>query len=158
MSFVLLVDDNPTNLYMLEFMLKNNGMDVITAENGQQALVKANLTIPNLVISDILMPVMDGYTLCRLWKANEKLKQIPFIFYTATYTESKDEAFALSIGADRFLLKPQEPEILLDVIHQVLDKNYQTKQILPKPLGEEMEIFRQYNEILFHKLEKKMMD
>lgn len=66
------------------------------------------------------MPVMDGYALCRELKADPCLKEIPFIFYTATFTTAKDEALALSLGADRFIFKPQEPDSLMQVINQVL--------------------------------------
>ena len=55
-------------------------------------------------------------------KQNERLKQIPFIFYTATYTDLKDEQFALSLGADRFVIKPQQPEVLIQIVQEVLDK------------------------------------
>ena len=113
---------------------------------------------PDLIVSDILMPVMDGYALCRQWKSDDTLKHIPLVFYTATYTEPKDEEFALSLGADRFILKPQEPDILMNILKEVLEENYAVKQVATKPLGEEMEFFRQYNEILFKKLEKKMLD
>jgi PAS domain S-box-containing protein len=155
---ILIADDNITNLYMLETILKGYGLEVITAENGKEALEKALLDPPALIISDILMPVMDGYTLCRQWKSDDKLKRIPFVFFTATYTERKDEEFALNLGADLFIIKPQEPEILMNIIKEVLDVNYTVKQVSAKPLGEEMEFFRQYNEILFKKLEKKMTD
>lgn len=155
---VLIVDDNSTNLYMLEILLKGHGMEVISAENGKEALDKARLSPPDLIISDILMPVMDGYTLCREWKSDERLKHIPFVLYTATYTEPKDEDFAVSLGADRFILKPQEPDILMNILKEVLADDYTVKQVAPKPLGEEMEFFRQHNEILFNKLEKKMLD
>jgi PAS domain S-box-containing protein len=155
---VLIVDDNSTNLYMLESLLKGHGMEVISAENGKEALDKARLSPPDLIISDILMPVMDGYTLCREWKSDERLKHIPFVLYTATYTEPKDEDFAVSLGADRFILKPQEPDILMNILKEVLADDYTVKQVAPKPLGEEMEFFRQHNEILFNKLEKKMLD
>ncbi|OPZ52502.1 MAG: Cyclic di-GMP phosphodiesterase response regulator RpfG [Deltaproteobacteria bacterium ADurb.BinA014] len=104
------------------------------------------------------MPVMDGYTLCRHWKSDDQLKHIPFIFYTATYTEAKDEKFALSLGADLFIVKPQEPEVLINMLSKFLSAQYVVKPAQLKPLGEEMEFFRQYNEILFSKLEKKMLD
>ena len=155
---VLIVDDNSTNLYMLETILKGYGMEATSAENGKDALDKARLSPPDLIVSDILMPVMDGYTLCREWKSDERLKHIPFVFYTATYTEPKDENFGLSLGADRFILKPQEPDILINILKEVLKDNYAVRQVEPKPLGEEMEFFRRHNEVLFKKLEKKMVD
>jgi PAS domain S-box-containing protein len=155
---VLIADDSSANLYLLEAMLKAYGFEVISAQNGREALDKARLNPPDLIVTDILMPVMDGYTLCRQWKSDDKLKHIPLVFYTATYTEAKDEAFALSLGADRFILKPKEPDIFMNIIKEVLEEKYKARQVLAKPLGEEMEFFRQYNEILFTKLEKKMSD
>ncbi|MBN2687376.1 MAG: PAS domain S-box protein, partial [Deltaproteobacteria bacterium] len=158
MKKILIVDDNSTNLYMLEALLKGYGFSVTSAENGKDALDKARLDPPDLVVTDILMPLMDGYTLCREWKSDDALKHIPLVFYTATYTESKDEEFALSLGADRFVLKPQEPDALIAILQKVLKENYEAKQVAVRPLGEEMEFFRQYNEVLFRKLEKKMND
>jgi PAS domain S-box-containing protein len=158
MKKVLIVDDNGANLYMLETLLKGYGFEVTSAENGRDALDKAILNPPDLIVSDILMPVMDGYALCRRWKSEETLKHIPFVFYTATYTELKDEDFALSLGAERFIIKPQEPEILVNMLKAVLEEKDTVKQVAAKPLGEEMEFFRRHNEILFSKLEKKMLD
>ncbi len=158
MKRCLIVDDQEENLYLLETILKGNGYEVDRAGNGAEALEKARRQPPDMVISDILMPVMDGYTLCREWKADNALKHIPFVFYTATYTETKDEEFALSLGADRFLIKPQEPDVLIRMIREVMDESYSARQVAARPLGEEMEIFRQHNEILFRKLEKKMSD
>lgn len=155
---ILIVDDNPDNLYLLESLLAGYGFEVISAENGAQALNKARLAPPELIISDILMPVMDGYALFRAWKLDEKLRQIPFVFYTATYTHPEDEAFALSLGAKRFVLKPQDPELLIKIIKEVLEENHALKPEAAQPLGEEMEFFRQHNDFLFRKLEKKMSD
>jgi CheY-like chemotaxis protein len=102
MSKFLIVDDNPQNLYMLEILLKTNGYDVEQAANGLEALELARIVPPDIIVSDILMPGMDGFSLCRVWRSDEQLKMIPFVFYTATYTDPKDERFALSLGADRF--------------------------------------------------------
>jgi len=151
-------DDNAENRYLLESLLRASGFEVISAENGKDALEKAQAQPPDLIVSDILMPVMDGYALCRAWKSDEKLKYIPFVFYTATYTEPKDKKFALRLGAERFLLKPQEPDLLIKIFKEVLEDKNSAKQPLSGPLGKEMEYFRQYNEILFRKLEKKMSD
>ncbi len=155
---VLIVDDNSTNLYMLETLLKGYGFEVTSAEDGKDALNKARLNPPDLIVTDILMPVIDGYALCREWKSDDTLKHIPLVFYTATYTEPKDEEFALSLGADRFIIKPQEPDIFMNMLKDVLEEKYTARQAVTKPLGEEMESFRRHNEILFKKLEKKMSD
>jgi len=158
MKKILVVDDQSDNNYLLEQLLTGYGMAVTTAKNGAEALQKAAAAPPDLIISDILMPVMDGYTLCRKLKSDKKLRHIPLIFYTATYTEPKDETFALSLGAQRFIIKPQEPDVLIKIINEVMEQKQQTTQEAEKPLGEEMEFFRQYNDILFNKLEKKIGD
>ncbi len=155
---IFIVDDNPNNLYLLASILKSRGWNVREAENGKDALDAIRVQPPDLIVSDILMPVMDGYTLCRECKADPGLKSIPFVFYTATYTEPKDEVFALSLGADRFLLKPQEPEILTGILEELLHEGTAAPPEGSGPLGEDMEFFRQYNQVLFRKLEKKMQD
>ncbi|MCX6560719.1 MAG: PAS domain S-box protein [Candidatus Aminicenantes bacterium] len=155
---VLIVDDVVMNTYILKILLEKNGFDVVAAANGREALEKAGAHPPDLIVSDILMPVMDGYALCRRCKSDERLKRIPFVFYTASFTEQKDERFALSLGADRFLLKPQEPGVLLRALQEVLCADPAVEPPAIKPLGEELEFFRSYNEVLFNKLEKKMLD
>lgn len=155
---VLIVDDNSDNLYLLRTLLKGQGWEVFEASNGKIALEIARAQVLDLIISDILMPVMDGYSLCRQCKSEEKLKNIPFVFYTATYTEPRDEKFALDLGADRFIVKPREPDVLLEILIDLLEEKKTFSPDKAKPLGEEMEFFRRYNEILFNKLEKKMLD
>lgn len=154
MQRILIVDDIPENLYFLEVLLKGNGFEVASALNGKEALLLARKAAPDLIVSDILMPEMDGYTLCREWRSDERLKSIPFIFYTATFTEKKDEELALSLGADRFLIKPMEPESLMKVISEVLAGSTVSSMPLPDDAG----MLKEYGEALFRKLEKKMAD
>lgn len=159
MQTALIVDDITENLYMLEILLKGNGFNVYSAKNGAEALEMARKNPPDLVVSDILMPVMDGYALCREWRLDETLKQIPFIFYTATFVETKDEKLALNLGADRFVIKPQDPDKLIEIINEVLiaRKAVGGDRVLETQLDNDG-ILREYNEALFRKLEKKMMD
>ena len=89
---VLLVDDNEANLYLLRVLMEGHGCGVATAGNGADALDLARKNPPDLIISDILMPGMDGFALCREWKKDERVRLIPFIFYTATYTEEQGSA------------------------------------------------------------------
>lgn len=155
MKRVLIADDIVENVYFLEVLLKGNGFETVTAENGAKALVLARSALPDLIISDILMPVMDGYALCRELKADPALKNIPFIFYTATFTTAKDEALALSLGADRFVIKPQEPEAFMAIITGLLEVSGVAEA---RSVADETEIMRDYNEALFRKLEKKMFE
>lgn len=155
---VLVVDDNVDNTYMLKSLLEEEGIEVISAQNGKDALDKALADPPDMIVSDILMPVMDGYALCRYCKADERLKYIPFVFYTATYTGQKDEQLARDLGVDRFILKPQDPDILIRMMEELLEEGQTARPGSFKPLGEEMEFFRRYNEVLFGKLEHKMIE
>ena len=116
MALVLIVDDNAQSAYMLRTLLRGHGYRVESAENGAEALAAAARERPDLVISDILMPVMDGFALCRAWKGDEALRAIPFVFYTATYTDPKDEQLALGMGAARFIVKPSEPDRFMAAI------------------------------------------
>ncbi|MDP1622984.1 MAG: PAS domain S-box protein [Bacteroidales bacterium] len=155
---ILIVDDKEENLYLLESLLTGNGYKVISVGNGKEALESAITNPPDLIISDILMPVMDGFTLCKKWKANKILKTIPFIFYTATYTDTKDEEFALHLGADTFITKPQDPDLFIVTIKNVLDKLKTGKYTPPsKPEIDEVIQVREYNQALIRKLEDKMV-
>lgn len=159
MQTVLIVDDITDNLYYLEVLLKGNGFDVHSAQNGAEALQSARRNPPDLVVSDILMPVMDGYALCREWRSDQRLKDIPFIFYTATFIEKKDEELAMGLGADRFVIKPQEPEELMKIIRDVLANSCRgVATTVPDDSRDEGALLREYNEALFRKLEKKMIE
>ena len=156
---ILIVDDDPKGLYMLEAMLKGYGYEVMAAENGQIALELARVDPPKLIISDILMPIMDGYILCQEWRKDGKLKNIPFVFYTATYTDEKDEELALKVGADKFIQKPVEPDEFIKVIHGVIRDVEKGKIETKGPvLEEEKDVFKLYSERLVNQLEKKMLD
>ncbi len=158
---IIIVDDIQENLYLLESLIKGYGHDVYKASNGQLALEILNGdTKFDLIISDILMPIMDGFEFCRYIKTSEILNNIPFIFYTATYTDFRDKEFALKIGADRFIVKPCEPESLIAAINEILAKPKKVsfeKEKVPAPLQEE-KILKQYNECLIRKLEDKVID
>lgn len=157
MTKILIVDDLLENRYLLDTLLHGYGYETAVVENGKAALeILRNDGAVDLILSDILMPVMDGFELCQKCKQDERLRGIPFVFYTATYTGASDEAFALSLGADLFLVKPLQPEILMEALRDLLRLG--VRKDTPGPLGEEMEFFRQHNAVLFKKLEDKVFE
>ncbi|MEX2577452.1 MAG: response regulator [Verrucomicrobiales bacterium] len=158
MKRVLIVDDKEENLYYLETLLTGHGFEVERAQHGADALVVARNSPPDLVVSDLLMPVMDGYTLLRQWKADEQLRSIPFLVYTATYTEAEDERLALSLGADAFILKPTEPDEFLRQIEQILERDAALPSDPPQvPIEDEREMLKVYSKTLIRKLEEKSL-
>ncbi|MGA7297638.1 MAG: EAL domain-containing protein [Rhodanobacteraceae bacterium] len=158
MNRVLLVDDKEENLYYLEALFKGHGYEVSTARHGAEALVKARQSPPDIVISDLLMPVMDGYTLLRQWKADESLAAIPFIVYTATYTEAQDKQLALGMGADAFILKPAEPDTFLAQVREVQSRVSTTPSDSHKiPETDDSGLMKVYSSTLIRKLEQKSL-
>ncbi len=158
MSRILIVDDHQQDRYMLKALLQGYGYDIFEAGDGVEALRVAREVSPALIISDILMPGMDGFKLCREWKADDKLKHIPFVYYTATYTDSRDEELAQSLGADKFLVKPLEPEAFIDSIHEILAEPKDARPVIAAELAADEETFlKEYNEALIRKLEDKLV-
>lgn len=154
MTRVLVVDDIEQNRYLLRVLLEGNHFQVDCASDGAEALALAGSALPDLVITDILMPVMDGFSLCRIWKQDARLKQVPLMFYTATYTDANDEQYAYSLGGDAFLIKPAEPEELLATIGRLLAAR---ESALPRLApGQGSEVLQQYNAVLIRKLEQKL--
>jgi PAS domain S-box-containing protein len=153
MSTILIVDDNAGNLTLLRDILERHDYDVLTARHGAEALETAHHTPPDMIITDILMPVMDGFALCREWQQDATLNSIPFIFYTATYTTREDQEFGLRLGAARYLIKPLNPleliTILRDVLHEpVVERTHK--------LDTEATYLKGYSEVLIRKLESKV--
>ena len=159
MNKILIVDDHEQNIYLLKALLGGHGYQVTEATNGAAALALARVNPPDLIISDILMPVMDGFSLCQEWKRDERLKDIPFVFYTATYTDPQDEELALSLGAARFIVKPVETEVFMSLIEGVIaEVESGSLAVHPDSLQEEATYYRMYNETLVRKLEDKMLE
>ncbi len=154
---VLIVDDNAESLYMLQSLLAGNGYVVTAAKDGQEALDLLKQQPSDLIVSDILMPKLDGFQLCRAVKADHSLKHIPFVFYTATYTTEKDRDFALSLGASRFIVKPTDPYEFIGIIREVLAAGEKGRIPTERPsLEKETEYLKEHQARLFKKLEDKI--
>jgi len=151
---ILTVDDRKDDLYLLNKMLEGGGHEVIPAANGREALSALEKSVPDLVISDILMPEMDGYQLLKEVKSKAELKDIPFVFYTATYTSKKDEDFAYSLGASRFIVKPQGPEEFIALVDKTVNDQKNGVLASSDSVFEGDEVYlKEYNERLIEKLE-----
>ena len=156
MTRVLVVDDREDNRYLLQALLAGHGFEVSEARHGKEALESAERQPPDLVITDLLMPEMDGYALLREWRSRARLRPIPVIVYTATYTEPKDEELALRLGADAFLVKPMEPGEFLERIRQtLLEAARATQQAAPSRQPDDEVALKLYNEVLVRKLENR---
>ncbi|MHB1005691.1 MAG: PAS domain S-box protein [Chloroflexota bacterium] len=158
MTKVLIVDDEQENLYLLQVLLSANGYELESASNGAEALELALRNTPDVIISDILMPVMDGFSLCRNCKEDERLRDIPFIFYTATYTEPKDEALALSLGAERFIVKPAEPAQFLALLKETVAKYAAGNVVVRHGVVSDVDYYKEHTAALTRKLEDKVAE
>ncbi len=159
MKNVLIVDDREQDIYLLRALLEGHGYTVVSASNGKDALKAAREAPPDIIISDIMMPVMDGFVLCREWMGDERLKNMPFVFYTASYTDEKDQEFALSLGAARFILKPTEPDEFMEIIQGVV-RDMDEGKIKPgtPTLETDEQALKLYDERLINKLGQKMLE
>lgn len=157
---ILIVDDTFENLYLLRVILEEAGYNVIEATNGSEGLemLHKNNNV-SLIVSDILMPVMDGYLFCQACKKEEQLAKIPFVFYTSTYTEKLDEDFGLKLGAAHFLRKPIEHDQLLFAVNNILNNvKANGKELVSESRITEGEVLKLYSERLINKLEQKSLD
>lgn len=154
-KIILVVDDLPDGRALLETVLKGAGYDVVSAANGLEALERLKNEPVDIIISDILMPKMDGFQFCRAVRSDNRFNELPFIFYTASYADQADEQFALSLGADKFVVKPVEPFGFLKVLKAVLEE--ETRRNLP-PLTDNSEFISEHNTRLIQKLEHKLAE
>jgi PAS domain S-box-containing protein len=122
MDHLLIVEDHEENRNLLKLLLEVNGYRVTAAGNGLEALAMARRDPPDTIVSDVLMPKMDGFALCRAWMQDTALRLIPFIFYSATYVHPEDEQFAMALGAVRYLIKPMEAAVFLKELRAVLQQ------------------------------------
>ena len=113
MATVLIVDDEQVNVYALRIILASRGYRCLAASNGADALRLASDQLPDTILLDIQMPVMDGYEVCRRLKQDSRTAPIPILFLTARYRDQKEVIRGLDLGANDYVTKPFNPEELL---------------------------------------------
>src|SRR5262245_33996252 len=150
-GYILVVDDVPDILELLNTTLKFMGYRVVTARNGLEALEIVQREHPMLIIADILMPTMDGFSLVHRLRLSPETRDIPVIFLSATYVTPEDKDFALTLGVTRFIEKPVNLESFLPMISEFIAKGKQTAH---EPVNE-LDFYQGYRKRLEAKLKQK---
>jgi CheY-like chemotaxis protein len=151
--YILVVDDIPNILELVETTLKfKGGYRVMTARNGEEALEVIERERPALVVTDILMPKVDGFNLVHRLRLDPETRNIPVIFLSATYIAPEDKTFAVLVGATRFLEKPIDIDLLMRTISELLTL---VEPAVPEPI-KELEFYEGYRKRLKIKLDQKV--
>ncbi|MGE5073733.1 MAG: response regulator [Anaerolineae bacterium] len=150
-KLLLVVEDVPGIRELLELTLRFKNYEVVSAVDGQEALQMMENRRPAAVVTDILMPRMDGFSLLYHLRKDEGMRDIPVVFLSATYVSPEDKDFARTLGAARFIEKPIDIEKFLHTIQEVLDE----PPVAPPPLLKETEFLQKYQIRLDAKLEQK---
>ena len=149
---ILIVEDVPNVLELLEVTLRFKGYAVLTARNGEEALEVISRQKPVLIITDILMPKLDGYAFVQKLRLKPETRHIPVVFLSATYVTPEDKEFALSLGAARFMEKPIDTEDFLLTVAELVTQQQNASQ--PEPLDMER-FYTGYRTRLENKLRHK---
>ncbi|MDQ3323368.1 MAG: response regulator transcription factor [Acidobacteriota bacterium] len=118
---LLIVDDEPKLLSAVALTLRDEGFSIVTARSGAEALLRLTETLPDLIVSDIRMPEMDGYQLAQTLRSNPRTELIPLVFLTAK-DERKDRIIGFRNGVDAYITKPFDPEELIVIINNILNR------------------------------------
>ncbi|MBC8097283.1 MAG: response regulator [Akkermansiaceae bacterium] len=154
---ILIVDDIATSRKLLRVTLEAEGHHTLEAADGIEALkILARETV-DAIISDILMPNMDGFRLCHEIRKSERLHALPFIIYTSTYTSHGDMKLAQNIGADKYLTKPTPTGSVLQALREVMNQRV-ARRVPFVPALAETYVLKQYSQTLVNKLEEKNTD
>lgn len=119
MKRILVVDDEKYIRNILDFSLGGEGFEVITADNGEEALTKSVDLHPDLIVLDVMMPKIDGFEVCRALKTKSDTKDIPIVILTAR-DRDEDRKKGKDAGVDRYMTKPFSPGRLVDLVHELL--------------------------------------
>ncbi len=124
---ILIVDDEPDILELIEYNLKKEGYQVFTARNGQEAVTEAKKNLPDLIVLDIMMPKMDGIEACRIMRTMPEFKNTFMVFLTAR-SEEYSEIAGFNVGADDYIAKPIKPRALISRINAILRRTNQNEE------------------------------
>jgi two-component system cell cycle response regulator DivK len=116
---ILVIEDNEQNLYLVSFILKNNGYQVLQARNGMEGVTLAGQHGPDLILLDIQLPIMDGYSVARELRKNEKLSTVPIVAVTS-FAMPGDREHALEAGCTGYIEKPIDPETFMSQVEMHL--------------------------------------
>lgn len=157
---ILIVEDIKSDRALLRLYLERHGEEVIEARNGKEGLEMARTLKPDIIISDVLMPVMDGFNFLKTVREDPALEQIPFVFYSATYTEEREMELAYSLGACCYIVKGKDPEEFWTIFQEALRKCTTNKCSAYKHTTklDDNAFLKDYCSIVATKLEKKMND
>lgn len=133
---LLIVDDEPNLLRAVDAVLRNEGFETSTARSGREALLSVAQNIPDLIVSDVRMPGMDGYALARRLRSSPTYALIPIVFLSAK-DEMRDRIEGFRSGVDVYLTKPFEPDELVAVIKNILQRVEQTRAAIVRLVGSE---------------------
>ncbi|MFD2871509.1 response regulator transcription factor [Mucilaginibacter ximonensis] len=125
---ILIVDDEPDILELIEYNLKKEGYQVFLARNGQEAVTEAKRSLPDLIVLDIMMPKMDGIEACRIMRTMPEFKNTFMVFLTAR-SEEYSEIAGFNVGADDYIAKPIKPRALVSRINAILRRNAPAEEV-----------------------------
>ncbi|HSI08540.1 MAG TPA: PAS domain S-box protein [Rariglobus sp.] len=152
---ILIVDDHSANRKLLAVTLEAEGHTTLEAADGVAALQILVREKIDAVISDVLMPGMDGYRLCYEIRHHEEWKTLPFMFYTATYNSPSDEKLAFDLGGDAFLSKPARTEAILEKLNYIVSAQHRSRPRVEITKGD---VLKEYSERMVTKLEQKNIE
>ena len=152
---LLIVDDIEINRMLLRVAFKAEGHTTLEAADGLEALQILSRETVDVVLTDILMPRMDGYRLCHEIRTSNRLHDLPIVIYTSTYTSPGDEKLALSLGADKYLKKPSPFQVILTAVHEAIAMPHAIPQT---EVRQEVEVLKQYSDRLVAKLEERNIE
>jgi PAS domain S-box-containing protein len=149
---ILIVDDNNDDRKMLRYVLETHGHDVMEACNGQEGLQTASAHRLDLIISDVFMPVMDGFQFLRNLRG---LCSVPFVFYSAVYDSNRDKQLAASLGADGYIIKPKDPVEFMEDIGRIVGEGVRDRF---RGIEGDAEYLKKYSQVVVSKLEEKVRE